>query len=189
MSKLTDLAELSICDEQRAESLETISSLACILFSIVLSHGDIGSLRIARSDLLGLPDKVLKQLAVVLRQQQLLGLVDDIAQVLHKDLAFGRQLLVRGRESLGVQGGVEGNIALLVLLRCEGVMFSMMFSDGMGWDTSETNRGELAILKSYMEVMSDCDDSQMMDCGGQLTMEDSKQLKLLVDILGATSYQ
>jgi hypothetical protein len=40
-----------------------------------------------------------------------------------------------------------------------------------------------------MEAMSDCDDSQMTDCEGQLTMEDSEQLKLLVDILGAISYQ
>jgi hypothetical protein len=82
-------------------------------------------------------------------------LVDDIAQILYKNFAFGGEVLVWGRESLGVQGGVEGDIALFVLF---GVKQCLVGNSATEWDTRQTNRGELAILESYRVAVSDCDD-------------------------------
>lgn len=112
---LTNLTELSVGDQESTESLETVQSLVGILFAILLGDGDIGLLGITGGDVLSLPDKFLQQLTLVLGQEQLLGLVNDVAQVLQEDLAIVGQLLRGRRQSLGRQGTVQGDIALLVL--------------------------------------------------------------------------
>ena len=112
---LTNLTELSVGDQESTESLETVQSLVGILFAILLGDGDIGFLGITGGDVLSLPDKFLQQLTLVLGQEQLLGLVDDVAQVLQEDLAIVGELLRGRRQSLGRQGTVQGDIALLVL--------------------------------------------------------------------------
>lgn len=62
----------------------------------VLVDGSVGGLRITTVDLLGLPDKVLEQVAVVLGEDKELGGFNNISQITDELLAIGRQLL-RGR--------------------------------------------------------------------------------------------
>jgi len=113
--ELTELSELAVGDQQSAESLKTLQGLVGILLGIILGEGRLGALGITGGDILGLPDEVLKKLAVVLDQKRLLGLFKHIAHILHEDLALVRKLRRRRREVLGVQGTVQRNIALLVL--------------------------------------------------------------------------
>lgn len=90
---LTDLAELSVGDQQCAESLETLQGLVRILLARLLGHGHIGGLHMTGADLLSLPDEVLQQLTLVLGEEQQLSLFDDVAQVLDQDLALARKLI------------------------------------------------------------------------------------------------
>lgn len=113
--ELTKLAELAIGDQQSTQGLEALEGLVGILLAVLLGDGHIGCLGALEGDLLSLPDELLEQLALVLGQEQLLGLVNDIAQVPDENLAVIGELLGRRGEDLGAQGAVQGDIALLVL--------------------------------------------------------------------------
>lgn len=89
---LTDLPELAVGNQQSTKGLEAIQGPVGILLAILLGDGHVGGIDVNSSDLLGLPDEVLKKLAVVLGQKHLLGLLNHIAKVLHEDLALVRQL-------------------------------------------------------------------------------------------------
>jgi hypothetical protein len=90
---LTDLAELSVGDQQCAESLETLQGLVRILLARLLGDGHIRGLHITGVDLLSLPDEVLQQLALVLGEKQQLSLFDDVAQILDQDLTLAGKLI------------------------------------------------------------------------------------------------
>lgn len=101
----TDLSELSVGDQECSQGLETLYCLLTILLCGVLRDAHGGSFGI-NGDLLSLPNKILQEFAFVLGQEQLLGLINDVAQVLDKDLAIvGKFCRWRG-ESLGVQSTV-----------------------------------------------------------------------------------
>lgn len=80
-------------------------------------------------DIFGVPDELLEELVVVLLEDDLAGGVDDIAGVLD-------QLAARGRERLGVDGGVvedvlEGVVDLLV---CGHAAMTECFDDSVKTD-------------------------------------------------------
>jgi hypothetical protein len=62
-----------------------------------------------------LPDKVLDQVALVLGQQKVLGLLHHLLDILDKGLAFGRQLGGGVGERARVEEAVQGDIDLVVL--------------------------------------------------------------------------
>lgn len=113
--ELTKLAELAVGDQQGAQSLEALQGLVGVLLAILFRDGPIGRLGALEVDLLSLPDEFLEQFTLVLRQEQLLGLVNDIAQIPDEDLAVIGELLRWRGEDLGAQGAVQGNITLFVL--------------------------------------------------------------------------
>ena len=91
--KLTQLAELTVREDESSQSAQAFEGLVAMLLGRVLIHGSIGCGCICTSDLLSLPDEVLKKVAIVLGQQQKLGLLNYVAQVSDKLLALGRELL------------------------------------------------------------------------------------------------
>lgn len=69
-------------------------------------------------ELLGLPDEVLEEVAVVLGQEETLGLVDHLSYIADENLSLRRELLRRVRERLRLQEAVEGDIDLVILGPC-----------------------------------------------------------------------
>lgn len=177
--RLTNFAELAVGDQQGSKSLETLQSLVSILLAIILADGEAGPLRITGGDVLGLPDEVLQQLALILGQEELLGLVNDIAQVLDENLAVARELLRRRGEGLGRQSTIQGNVALLVLWETRHWVSTVGLRQGH-WSEMPLTEGSLLFLKAsgtISEVRENCGRK------GKHTMVDSKQLELGVDIL------
>lgn len=99
---LTDLPELSVGDQQSTQSLQTIHSLVAILLGAIFVDGGTRFVHFDRAKVLRTVDELLKQMTVVLAQDQLSGVVDDVAQILDQLLAFLRQLLGWVGEGLGV---------------------------------------------------------------------------------------
>lgn len=91
--KLTQLAELSISDQQRAQSFETLGSPIGISASRLSASRAGDSLEFFTGDLLGIPDELLYKLAVVLGKEEQLGLVNDVTKVLDQGLTFFGQFL------------------------------------------------------------------------------------------------
>lgn len=175
--ELTELAELSVGDHQCAQSLQTLSSLAGILLASILVDRKVRALGITSGDLLRLPDEVLNEFTLILHQEHLLGGVDDIAQVGHQGLSVGRELTWGRLQSLGVQGSVQGNVALFVLWVKDQVSAARSSS------SARRTEGSLLFLKAVAT-------SQRGQCGdfkAWLTMENTEELELLVDILGNSS--
>lgn len=92
LDPLTQLAELAVGNDQLTESSEALDSLVAVLLGGLLVNGSAWSLGVARADALSLPDEVLEDIAVVLGQEEDLGLFNDIAEILHKLLAISRKL-------------------------------------------------------------------------------------------------
>lgn len=86
---------MTVADEQRSESAETLKSLVAVLLGSVLINWSVWSGGVATADLLSLPDEVLEEIALVLGEQQNLGLLNDTAQVSNELLAFLRKPLGR----------------------------------------------------------------------------------------------
>ena len=112
--KLTKLAELAVGDQQLAEGPQALQSLLAIALSLVLGDGRVGTLNILVVVAGGLPDEVLQQVAIVLGQKQLLGLLDDVPGVLDEVLAFFRELVRGTRQGAGAKERVQGDIDLFI---------------------------------------------------------------------------
>jgi hypothetical protein len=69
-------------------------------------------------ELLGLPDEVLEEVAVVLGEEQTLGLVDHLSHITDESLSLRGELLRRVRERLRLQEAVEGDVDLVILGPC-----------------------------------------------------------------------
>lgn len=110
-----ELAELAVGDEKCSEGAEALKSLVAVLLSSLLVNGGIGLLRIARADLLSLPDEVLNEVALVLGEKQELGLLNDLLEVTGELLALSGELLAGRCQALPVVGSVQRDINLLVL--------------------------------------------------------------------------
>lgn len=82
---------MTVADNQLTESAETLQGLVAMLPSVFLANWgvDLSALSIATRDLLGLPDEVLDQVAIVLGQKENLGLLNDFAQISNELLALG----------------------------------------------------------------------------------------------------
>jgi hypothetical protein len=64
-----------------------------VLLCGVLVDRRVGKRGIAATDLLSLPDEVLEEVALVLCEQENLGLLNDLLQVTDKRLSLRRKLL------------------------------------------------------------------------------------------------
>jgi len=91
--RLTELAELTVGKNERAEGAKTVESLVAVLLSGVLVDRRVRSAGIGARDLLSLPNEVLEEVALVLGQEQQLGLLNDLAQVTNELLTLCRELL------------------------------------------------------------------------------------------------
>lgn len=74
-------SELTVGDDQCAQCAKTVQCLVAVLLGSVLVNWCTWNLYIAAIQVLGLPDKILEQIALVLAQQQMLGFLNDIAKI------------------------------------------------------------------------------------------------------------
>jgi len=91
--RLTKLAELAVGDQESSKSAEALKSLVAMALGCVLADG-----RVRRTDRVGvkvlrLPDEVLQEVALVLGQQQVLGLLHNLTNIGNEALALGRELV------------------------------------------------------------------------------------------------
>lgn len=80
---LTELAELAIGDEQSSERTHALECLVSMLLGSVFINGRARGADDLGVEMLRLPDEVLQQVALVLGQEKLLGLVYHIADIGH----------------------------------------------------------------------------------------------------------
>ncbi|KAI6767974.1 hypothetical protein HG530_005983 [Fusarium avenaceum] len=83
------LSELSVSDEQLAKGPQALKSLVTILLGSVLADRRVGGVDALGIELGGLPDKVLDQVALVLGEKEMLGLLDSIGGILNQLLTIG----------------------------------------------------------------------------------------------------
>lgn len=83
----------------------------------LLVHRGIGCGDSVWVELCGLPNEVLKQIALILGQQEVLGLGHNLAEILHESLALGGELVGGAGEGLGGQEAVQSDIDLVILAR------------------------------------------------------------------------
>lgn len=74
-------AELAIGDDQCAQGAQAIQSLVAMLLRGLFVYRCTWERRVATIQVLSLPEEVLEQVALVFAQEQMLGLLDDIAQI------------------------------------------------------------------------------------------------------------
>ena len=110
----TKLAELSVGNDKLAKSSQTLSSLVSILLSGVLVDWRAWKAGVSAIDALGLPCKVLKQVALVLCEKEHLSLLDNIAEVVNQLLTLGGKLLGGASHEPLVEEAVKSDINLLV---------------------------------------------------------------------------
>lgn len=91
--ELTELPELAVANDESAECAKTIESLVTVLLCGILVYWCIGNGCVATGDLLGLPDEILKEVALVLGEEKDLGLLDNITKIRDKLLALCGELL------------------------------------------------------------------------------------------------
>jgi hypothetical protein len=115
MGTLTKLSELAIGDNKRAQRSQTLQSLIAVLLRSLLVNGSIGKSSISTIDLLRLPNEVLKEITLVLGQEKVFSLFNDITEICHKILTFGRKFLGRAGECSGFQEAIKSYVNLLVL--------------------------------------------------------------------------
>jgi hypothetical protein len=115
MGTLTKLSELAIGDNKRAQRSQTLQSLIAVLLRSLLVNGSIGKSSISTIDLLRLPNEVLKEITLVLGQEKVFSLFNDITEICHKVLTFGRKFLGRAGECSGFQEAIKSYVNLLVL--------------------------------------------------------------------------
>jgi len=101
-----------------------------------------------RRQVLGLPDEVLKEVALVLGKDQVLGLLNDIAQIGNKLLTIGGQLLGRRSQRCLSKGAVQGNIDLLVL------DWKSAIESSTSMRMRQLTDGTLPLAKAVVEVKS-----------------------------------
>jgi len=66
-------------------------------------------------NLLCLPDEILEQVALVLRKEEVFGLLDNVAGISNQTFALGGESCVGTGESLGGKEAVERDVDLLIL--------------------------------------------------------------------------
>jgi hypothetical protein len=82
------LSELSVSDEQLAKGPQALKSLITILLGNILANRRVGGVDVLGIELGGLPDEVLNQVALVLGEKEVLGLLDNVGGILNQLLAL-----------------------------------------------------------------------------------------------------
>ncbi len=85
------------------------------MLCLLLADRSVGGRDGLGVELAGLPNEVLQQIAIILGQEQILGLFYDVIDVGNKAATLGRELLGRMGESLGFEEAVQSDIDLVVL--------------------------------------------------------------------------
>lgn len=91
---------MTVRDQKSAESPQAIQSLVSVLLRGLLVDGSAWELGIATTELLAVPDEVLQQVAVVLREDENLGLLDDRAGIADEFPTLIREVFRRVGELL-----------------------------------------------------------------------------------------
>jgi hypothetical protein len=112
---LTQLSEFPVGNQQGSQGLQTFQCLSTILLSRIFIERTIDALGVGSPNLLSFPDKFLQDVAVIFGKEEQLGLFNGIPKILYQTLAFARKVLGGGSKPLGIDGRIEGYIALLVL--------------------------------------------------------------------------
>jgi hypothetical protein len=84
---------LPVGNNQGAESAEPIEGLVPVLLGRRLIDGSIGERRVAAFDPLTLPDEVLEEIALILRQKQKLRFLNDVTEISNQLLALSGKFL------------------------------------------------------------------------------------------------
>lgn len=89
---LTEFAELAVGDEQCAKGAQALESLITVSLGRVLANGSIRGRDSLGIELSSLPDEVLKKVALILGQEELLGLLNNLTNIGNEFLAIIREL-------------------------------------------------------------------------------------------------
>lgn len=89
---------MSVAQNELSKSAETFNSLVSVLLGSLLINRCARSGGVSTRELLRLPCKVLNKVALVLGEKKDLCLLNDIAEIGDKILAFSRELLTRARQ-------------------------------------------------------------------------------------------
>jgi hypothetical protein len=87
----TELAELAVGDDEGAKSPQAVQSLVAVLLGRLVVNGGARKGSVSTSDVLGAPDEVLEELALVLGQEKELCLLDNVAEIGNELLALGTE--------------------------------------------------------------------------------------------------
>ena len=98
-----------------AKGAETLEGLIAVLLGGLLVNRSNGRLGVTCGSLGGLVDEILDEIALIFGQEEELGLLDDIAKVVDKDLTLLGELARRLGEGARGEGTVQGDIDLFVL--------------------------------------------------------------------------
>jgi hypothetical protein len=115
MKLRTQLAELAISDDEGAEISQALNGLIPVLLGGCFIDRDVRALYARGPELLGLPDEVLENIALILGKEEILGQSYDFASISNQRLPFSRKPTGRRLEGLGLEEAVQGNIDLFVL--------------------------------------------------------------------------
>jgi hypothetical protein len=107
-----------------------LKGILAMLARRLLVDWSVGSLEVALLELLSLPDEVLKQVAIVLRESEQLRLLNDVSQISDELPALRRELLGRLSESVGSKDAVECNVYLRILRQIVSVILSAVCING-----------------------------------------------------------
>jgi hypothetical protein len=78
---LTKLPELAVGNQKSSQSAEALESLLAMALGGVLINGCVWRPHCIRVEVLGLPDEVLQEVALILGQQQVLCLLNYLTSV------------------------------------------------------------------------------------------------------------
>jgi hypothetical protein len=77
----TELAKLAVGNNQGSQGTQSVKGLIPVLLRLFLTDGRDRSSQALVVELIGLPDEVLQQIAMILGQQQILGLFHNFIDV------------------------------------------------------------------------------------------------------------
>ena len=170
----TKLAELTVGDEQRAQRAQTLHSLVTVLLSRLLVDWCAWNASISTINFLRLPDEVLEEIALVLAEEEDLGLFNDVASILNQNLSFGRKLVGWACQGFRSEEAVESNVDLFVLRD----------GDISGWNRRRGDLDDLRMAPCHFGRLFDSQRRLMSFCGERLrlTSDDSIELQFAIDI-------
>lgn len=79
---------MTVGQNERSKGTQAVKGLVTVLLGGFLVDRSVRSAGIAARDLLGLPNEVLKKVALVLCQEEKLGLLNNLAQITNKLLTL-----------------------------------------------------------------------------------------------------